>query len=346
MVNDIDPETLELILELHLQDWREIDKGKHKIGQVSDAEVAAQFSEDELRNLASFQRDKIMVRSIARAVVTDGDAIAAHISDEQQASNDEKPTMQGQNRTEAPSSSSASYGLDDDTIQALAALYMGDCCSSGDSETSSSTSSSSAAAVHLRRCVACKSDVVVFKTVRCPCSHDYCRDCMTELFMGAINDESLFPPRCCETPIPLDLMRLFLSAKLLDTYKAKELEYATPNRTYCYVPTCSAFVPPTSVQDDVATCVECQSKTCTMCKDKTHTDDCPADTLTADVLRIAAENGWQRCYSCRGVIDLIMGCNHIICRCKAEFCYICGVAWKNCNCERWDEARIIHQEEQ
>ncbi|KAG5918508.1 hypothetical protein E4U42_006829 [Claviceps africana] len=205
------------------------------------------------------------------------------------------------------------------------------------------SSSAAKRAAELRRCVACASDVAFFETVRCPCSHDYCRDCMTELFSAAVNDESMFPPRCCRIPIPLDPNRSFLSAGLLDKYKAKEVEFATPNRTYCHVPACSAFVPPASVRGDVATCVQCQSTTCTICKGKSHSRDCPVDTSAADVLRIAAENGWQRCYSCGRLVDLVTGCNHITCRCKAEFCYVCGVKWKQCQCGIWDEGRLMER---
>ncbi|KAG5986860.1 hypothetical protein E4U52_008182, partial [Claviceps spartinae] len=101
-------------------------------------------------------------------------------------------------------------------------------------------------------------------------------------------DEFLFPPRCCGVPISLDLIRSFLSAKLLGTYLAKKLEYETIDKTYCHVSTCSTFVPPVFLRDGVATCIKCQSKTCAMCKDRMHTQgDCPADTLTAEVLRMA-----------------------------------------------------------
>lgn len=27
----------------------------------------------------------------------------------------------------------------------------------------------------------------------------------------------------------------------------------------------------------------------------------------------------------------------LACICIAQFCYICGVPWKNCPCERWEE---------
>lgn len=32
------------------------------------------------------------------------------------------------------------------------------------------------------------------------------------------------------------------------------------------------------------------------------------------------------------------------CRCGAEFCYNCGVRWKECSCSVWDEARLLLRE--
>lgn len=29
------------------------------------------------------------------------------------------------------------------------------------------------------------------------------------------------------------------------------------------------------------------------------------------------------------------------CRCRAEFCYVCGARWKTCTCAQWDEHRLI-----
>lgn len=30
----------------------------------------------------------------------------------------------------------------------------------------------------------------------------------------------------------------------------------------------------------------------------------------------------------------------ISCRCRAEFCYVCGEPWKTCRCEQWNEDRL------
>ncbi|KAG6063568.1 hypothetical protein E4U32_001084 [Claviceps aff. humidiphila group G2b] len=351
MNTEIDPESLALIIEIQLQDLRCMIKGKHTTGDGPDSEMAAQLMEAEVKTLSSFYADRSMSRSIAHALVTDADAIAAHVRQEKQAADDRvfalRDNPQGARRQPtATASSSASHSKDaeDKINQKLAVLTVDEKKNFSAAElsiTAAEPSSASKEKSALRRCVACTSEVASTDSVRCPCSHDYCGDCITSLFSAAINDESLFPPRCCKEPIPLDLYKPFLSATLLGTYEAKKLEYGTLDKTYCHVRTCSTFVPPAFVKDDVATCVKCQSKTCTMCKGETHTDDCPADTLTAAFLQIATENGWQRCYSCRRMVDLNTGCNHITCRCKAQFCYICGLKWKQCSCAQWDEDRLV-----
>ncbi|KAG6026382.1 hypothetical protein E4U40_002158 [Claviceps sp. LM458 group G5] len=350
MNTEIDPESLALIIDIQLQDLRCMTKGKHAIDHGPDSEVAAQIMEAEVKNLSSFYADRSMSRSITHALVTDADAIAAHALQEKQAADDRAFTWrdnpQGARRqptATASSSASHSKGAEDKISQKPAALTVDEKKIHSAAElpiTTADPSSASKEKSALRHCVACTSDVASTDSVRCPCSHDYCRDCITSLFSAVINDESLFPPRCCKEPIPLDLSKPFLSATLLGTYEAKKLEHETLDKTYCHVRTCSTFVPPAFVKDDVATCFKCQSKTCTMCKGETHTGDCPADTLTADFLQIATENGWQRCYSCRRVVDLDTGCNHITCRCKAQFCYVCGLKWKQCSCAQWDEDRL------
>ncbi|KAG6211857.1 hypothetical protein E4U35_001483 [Claviceps purpurea] len=231
--------------------------------------------------LASYYADKAMSRSVAHAVVADGHA-----------------------------SSSRDRVTDNEMNSRFVALSKGIIEISSAADTSrAGPSFASEESDDLRRCAGCASDVAL---TGCPCSHDYCRDCMANLFNAAIGDESLFPPRCCKMAIPIDLVQSCLSAELLATYEAKKLEYMTLNGTYCHVPTCSTLVPLASVQDDVATCIKCQKKTCTICNGESHPLDCPADTLTTQVLQIAAENGWQRCYSCRRVITITEGCNHIM----------------------------------
>ncbi|RSL65567.1 hypothetical protein CEP53_003621 [Fusarium sp. AF-6] len=58
---------------------------------------------------------------------------------------------------------------------------------------------------------------------------------------------------------------------------------------------------------------------------------------------MATQNGWQQCKVCKRVVELEQGCNHITCKCKAEFCYVCGERWKTCACPHWQEERLYNR---
>ncbi|KAI9803159.1 MAG: hypothetical protein M1833_001230 [Piccolia ochrophora] len=61
------------------------------------------------------------------------------------------------------------------------------------------------------------------------------------------------------------------------------------------------------------------------------------------VLQESERNGWRRCYNCRTMVELSVGCRHITCKCGAEFCYVCGARWKTCPCTESDQARRQEQ---
>ena len=63
------------------------------------------------------------------------------------------------------------------------------------------------------------------------------------------------------------------------------------------------------------------------------------------------KSGWRRCYKCRNLVELTQGCTHMTCRCKAQFCYICGAVWDPvvgcpnfCNGEEELERRRLEEE--
>ncbi|KAH7032629.1 uncharacterized protein B0I36DRAFT_286721 [Microdochium trichocladiopsis] len=177
-----------------------------------------------------------------------------------------------------------------------------------------------------------------------PCKHEYCRDCLQQLFRHAITDEVYFPPRCCKLAIrPGHQIRLFLTGNLVREFEFKAVEFSTPRRTYCHDPSCAAFVPPSHCLNAVATCTLCARQTCTTCKQAAHGGDCPNDDALQSVIELARQQGWQRCQQCWSMVDLSMGCNHMSCRCGFQFCYVCGAEWKTCQCDQWDERRLFER---
>lgn len=143
------------------------------------------------------------------------------------------------------------------------------------------------------------------------------------------------PPRCCTQPIPGATIKSLLVREDQQLFLKSVQQFSTPweQRIFCPIPNCGEFIPPRGKIDpkhpfDVV-CRECRTRVCTMCKMRAHPlgQDCPGDYELDQVLRIGEKSGWRRCYKCRTLVELTQGCTHMTCRCKAQFCYICGAIW-------------------
>lgn len=209
-------------------------------------------------------------------------------------------------------------------------------------------------------CVVCEDIFENPAMATTPCDHKFCRNCLQELFQRSQIDESLFPPRCCES-MPLEQVRGFLTPELIAMHEEKKVEFETVDRTYCSDLQCHRFLRPENITRDLGICPACNKSTCTVCKTPAHEGgDCPRDASTQAVLRYGTEQGWRRCFSCRSLVEIAFGCNHITyvshlfsiegsgtdactlrCRCGSEFCYRCGLVWDTCPCPLWNNARQL-----
>lgn len=187
---------------------------------------------------------------------------------------------------------------------------------SDEDETSSESSVASAeeaSETSHENCTSCDSKYRRSEIFLTLCGHHYCPGCLHTLFDLSIKNETLFPTRCCQVSIPLDSARPFLSATLAQKFLEKRLELSTPDRTYCSRSTCSSFIPPAEISTwtSTATCFQCLTATCTICKGPAHDGNCPPDVRTQLVLDVARQQGWQRCYNCRHLVERDNGCNQI-----------------------------------
>jgi hypothetical protein len=329
----MDEQSAALIIQLQLEDIENLFstfKGKHREDEPSDAELALRQYKQELDVNASIISDRRMTQSIARAVQSDGIIMTESLYQEKVAARDREMARQLTGGSDLPtlmfSDDTTEDGIDDELLAKLQALYVSDVSDgqilscdfdTNDGDTGEGESSSWAGSrlanpsSIVRRCEACREDKKFFDVARVPCRHEYCRHCLEDLFETSLTDESLFPPRCCRQSIPVGSVRLFLRSTLIHAYEKKKVEFETPNRTYCSSPPCSAFIPVENIRDEVARCLECGTTTCTSCRATAHEGDCPNDLALQQVLEAAAENGWQRCYSCWRLVELDHGCNHI-----------------------------------
>ncbi|GJE85955.1 IBR domain-containing protein [Phanerochaete sordida] len=190
-------------------------------------------------------------------------------------------------------------------------------------------------------CVIC-TDPIRGSQIRAPCGHYYDATCLGELFRGASVDESLFPPRCCNQQFVVQEVRRFLGEKLYQSFQTKALEFGTANRVYCHQPSCSAFLGAATPTPVAFYCTECHTNTCGQCKQNSHGSR-PCETeRDREVLALAEQEGWRRCPGCSHLVELAHGCYHMTCRCRKQFCYLCGADWKTCGCPQWEENRLLN----
>ncbi|KAL8806261.1 MAG: hypothetical protein Q9200_005099 [Gallowayella weberi] len=163
------------------------------------------------------------------------------------------------------------------------------------------------------------------------------------------------PPKCCTSEhIPLKHVDKLFDLKFKMKWNQKYQEYTTKNRLYCPARGCGEWIKPANIHVDASggantgrkygKCGRCKTKVCVACNGRWHASrTCPKDDATAQFIEIAKKEGWQRCYNCSATVELKEGCNHMTCRCKAEFCMICGVKWKGCDCP-WFNYQIVEQD--
>ncbi|KAJ7584835.1 hypothetical protein C8J56DRAFT_949154 [Mycena floridula] len=212
-------------------------------------------------------------------------------------------------------------------------------------------------------CVICLEDIQGLRFVA-PCGDSYDLGCITDLFTAATRDESLFPPRCCGQTIPIRDVEQHLSRQLLQTLTDKAIEISTPNRVYCAQKSCGRFLGAATFaikgkgkakdlfkSTPIFTCPSCNAKTCQTCKalcasKLKHKCRGSLDESDEQVIRMGKEEGWSQCPGCNRMIELNMGCYHMTCLCKQQFCYLCRTPWKNCDCVLWDTDRLVARAEQ
>ncbi|KAK2760400.1 hypothetical protein FQN54_002470 [Arachnomyces sp. PD_36] len=201
---------------------------------------------------------------------------------------------------------------------------------------------------HLEKKVTCltcfSDDIPISRSAKLACTHRMCHSCLKRVFTMSVKDPQHMPPRCCTADhIPLKHVEKLFDMKFKMKWNKKYQEYTTKNRIYCPSKGCGEWIKPNHIFTDTSSkasggrkygkCSRCKTKVCCTCNGKWHAGkDCPKDEETKRFVEIAQEEGWQRCYNCAAMVELKEGCNHMTCRCTAEFCMICGLQWKTCDC--------------
>ncbi|PSN73813.1 hypothetical protein BS50DRAFT_510334 [Corynespora cassiicola Philippines] len=347
----LDDEIVALSLQLEELKYRqETSKGKWNNNNVPDLEVAYANYLTEMEHHFAFLKDVKLAHSIANAVNTDGEAIAEIFQLETQAQEDHRLAVQlstDDPNLEAPppyTEKNPDKIVEDEVLQLLTNIMRSNDGLYDDPNPSQAGPSMTYAerqtnvlgklASDTHECIGCSETFRFIDFFELECRHKYCGACLKRVIMRAVAEKDLawLPPRCCGTSIPNASIIRLLDQEELNDFQDAQVEKETSNKTYCSNPNCCRFILPQHIVAGEATCSNCQTKTCSMCKNASHEDDCPADPNLQATLSLGAQRGWQRCFSCRTLVEINLGCNHMTCKCGAQFCYLCGTRWREGAC--------------
>ncbi|MCJ1433022.1 hypothetical protein MMC27_002381 [Xylographa pallens] len=317
----MDPLTAATILQIQLQDLQDLSTARTDESpriESSDAVLARALYKNELQNASVLLSDHQMSWSIAQAVAADANMIHAIRGVELNARDDRRLAHQIAGRRVPEHNQideTTSAEEEDDVLQRLGSLNVRsksvDLFHIPDVEIPAS--GSEAVVLVTVTCTSCGNEVLADVSLEAPCHHSYCGTCVASLFELSMHDQSLFPPRCCREEIHLAPARRLLSSELIEIFSNKYVELSTPDRTYCHEKSCAAFIPPTRIEGNVGLCPSCPLSTCALCKGDYHYEqDCPEDPIAQELLRSAQAAGYQRCYSCKIMVELQVGCNHMV----------------------------------
>lgn len=208
-------------------------------------------------------------------------------------------------------------------------------------------SSSTTAGPNAVDCLTCGTEVPAAKAAKLDCGHYWCHSCLKRIFKLAVQDPAHMPPKCCmPEPIPITQVAKLFDLPFKLRFNKKLDEYNTKNRIYCPNKRCGVWIRPTSFVKSGgrkhACCHKCGTKACIHCGQKLHRSlECPKDPEIMKLVEQAEQQGWKRCFNCNAMVELKEGCNHMTCRCLAEFCMVCGKKWKTCDCPWFNHSNVL-----
>ncbi|ESK83441.1 ibr domain-containing protein [Moniliophthora roreri MCA 2997] len=346
-----------LIANLHLQDMEDISgvrKGKGREDTpLSDEELAFQLQAEILKGYLGMLEDRKIALSLGDAMDSDHGVLENMQLVEQAVEDDHRYAAALSSGQPLPEKSQAQKFLEEvQDPEQFTDPESEEIVDFGVSPMATPKASSSALPSTDKRaeCAICNDRVNRRHSFQAPCNHFYCMGCLTDLVKACTGDESLYPLRCCHQHFNLDVVLPLLDHGVRFQFEVKSCEFGTEpaDRLYCANPVCSEFLGSCKAfGHTTAPCFKCWTDSCAQCKSAAHPGaGCTDNTANlAEIKALAQEQGWQTCPGCGAIVELHHGCNHMTCRCRTEFCYVCAVRWKNCPCPQWEERRLIETAE-
>lgn len=197
-------------------------------------------------------------------------------------------------------------------------------------------------------CVSCSLVFDDIYTVNLCGDHFWCINCAIDQFTAATQDIELFPVNCCgkNHVLALQAVQYLLPSRVVQLYSTKLAESTTERKVWCSNEDCGEFLPKRwyrkLVQNagdwdgillhigTVGHCKKCGDETCLHCgqiyADSTHV--CKLTTeMMIELPPYAQECRFKQCPGCKTPVELRDACNHMICVCGFQYCFVCLLKW-------------------
>ena len=205
-------------------------------------------------------------------------------------------------------------------------------------------------------CKICSENKLVCITLEC--KHKFCQSCLQKHITYHLEQNKyslktlICPEENCKKPLTFKLIQKIFKKKEFDNIDRKILSFnaesfISKNEKIAKCPkaTCDFFFIMKKNDNSL------KKYSCPICKEEFCVNGCPETHkgLTCqqyqnlikkegnEFYNIVKKNHIKTCEKCGAWIEKNKGCNHITCKCTYQFCYICGVQWKNCNCGLYDK---------
>ncbi|CAG8036976.1 unnamed protein product [Penicillium salamii] len=126
-------------------------------------------------------------------------------------------------------------------------------------------------------CVSCVNEYQPSDTILLPCSHIYCKGCVTTIFDLFIQGETPSPPQCCGGLLTGSQVTDILGLETTKRYEDRHTEFRDPNKFFCSNSNCRRYILPSRTRHRARVCEHCMTRTCVWCGNVAHLGICPSE---------------------------------------------------------------------
>lgn len=175
------------------------------------------------------------------------------------------------------------------------------------------------------------------------CSHSFCYECTSKYATIKIQEKNktiTCPELNCDSTLDYNALKLIIPENILNKWDRLLCESTIPesHKFYCPFTDCSVLLINDNSSLTQHDCPVCKRSSCAKCRVPWHSEFSCEEFRKLKTKKkgkeydkmataLAKKNNWKKCPNCKFFVEKTLGCTHIRCRCKYDFCYTCGTMW-------------------